>query len=145
MKRTKLILLAAIVFAALRCGTTASGPAAPVLEPRGDDRYLIDPRIGFGRPAPPKVEARFEAGWRAFEAGDNAGARMRLDEVRKAFPEYLPAALGVAAIDIKDGHFERARATIERVQAKVSSYTAAEVYEAEIAARQNQLRRAYEL
>jgi thioredoxin-like negative regulator of GroEL len=137
--------MAAIVLAALRCGTTNPGPAGPVLEPRGEDRYLIDPRIGFGRPAPAKVETRFEAGWRAFQAGDNAGARMRFDEIRKAVPEYLPASLGIAAIDIKDGHFDRARATIERMQTKVSSYTAADVYEAEIAARQNQLRRAYEL
>jgi len=143
LKRTKLLFLAAIVFAALRCATSSAPATAPVLS--GDDRYLIDPRIGFGRPAPPKVETRFENAWRAFEAGDNAGARMIFDQIRKVHPDYLPASLAVAAIDIRDGRFDRARAIIDRVTAKISSYTAADVYTAEIAARQNQLRLANEL
>lgn len=133
--------------AALRCATAAppSGPAAIGAEARGDDRYLIDPRIGFDNPAPPKVETRFESAWRAFQAGDNSGARMVFDQIRKAHPEYLPATLGIAAIDIRDGHFDRAALAVERAETKVSSYTAAEVYTAEIAARQNQLKHAYEL
>ncbi|HEX3582363.1 MAG TPA: tetratricopeptide repeat protein, partial [Thermoanaerobaculia bacterium] len=77
--------------------------------------------------------------------GDNAGARMIFDQIRKAHPEYLPATLGVAAIDIRDGHFDRAAMAVERAQTKVSSYTAAEVYAAEIAVRQNQLKRAFDL
>src|ERR1043166_1547981 len=135
---TKRLFFAVLVLAALRCATTApSGPGPVGLEPRGDDRYLIDPRIGFDRPAPPKVESRFESAWRAFEAGDNAGARMVFDQIRKAHPDYLPATLGIAAIDIRDGHFDRAGIAVERAQTKVSSYTAADVYAAEIAARQN--------
>jgi thioredoxin-like negative regulator of GroEL len=143
LKRTNLLFLAAIVFAALRCATSSAPPVAPVLS--GEDRYLIDPRIGFDQPAPAKVEMRFESAWRAFEAGDNAGARMVFDQIRKVHPEYQPASLAVAAIDIRDGHFDRARAIIDRVSAKISSYTAAEVYTAEIAARQNQLRLANDL
>jgi len=146
LRRTNLLFLAALMLAALRCATTAPpSTAPPSLEARGDDRYLIDPRIGFDRPAPAKVETRYEAAWRAFEAGDNAHARMMFDQIRKAFPEYLPATLGIAAIDIRDGRFDRASQAIERAEGKVSSYTAAEVYAAEIAARQNQLKRAYDL
>jgi thioredoxin-like negative regulator of GroEL len=60
-------------------------------------------------------------------------------------PEYLPASLGLAAIDIRDGHFDRATMVVERAQAKVTSYTAAQVYAGEIAARQNQLKRAFDI
>jgi len=141
------MFLAALAVAALRCASTPSPSSGPpvIPETRGEDRYLIDPRIGFDRPAPPKVETRFESGWRAFQAGDNAAARMVFDQIRKAHPEYLPAILGIAAIDIRDGHFDRASMTVERAQTKVSSYTAAEVYTAEIAVRQNQLKRAYDI
>jgi thioredoxin-like negative regulator of GroEL len=142
------MFLAMLGVAALRCATTAappSGPAAIGAEARGDDRYLIDPRIGFDNPAPPKVQSRFESAWRAFEAGDSPGARMVFDQIRRAQPEYLPATLGIAAIDIREGHFDRAALAVERAETKVSSYTAAEVYAAEIAARQNQLKHAYEL
>lgn len=147
MRRTNLIFLAALAVAAMRCATTAPPQSGPAISEsvRGEDRYLIDPRIGFDKPAPPKVETRFESAWRAFEAGDNAGARMAFDQIRKAHPDYLPATLGIAAIDIRDGHFDRAALAIERAQTKVSSYTAAEVYTAEIAARQNQLKRAFDL
>ncbi|HEY2091555.1 MAG TPA: tetratricopeptide repeat protein [Thermoanaerobaculia bacterium] len=146
MKRTNLMFLAMLGVAALRCATAAppSSPAAIGVEARGDDRYLIDPRIGFDNPAPPKVETRFESAWRAFQAGD-PGARIVFDQIRKAHPEYLPATLGIAAIDIREGHFDRATLAIERVESRVSSYTAAQVYAAEIAARQNQLKQAYEL
>jgi len=147
LKRTNLLFLAALAVAALRCASTNAPSSGPPLIPetRGEDRYLIDPRIGFDRPAPPKVETRFESGWRAFQVGDNAGARMVFDQIRKAHPEYLPATLGLAAIDIRDGHFDRAALAIERAQAKVSSYTAAEVYTGEIAVRQSQLKRAYDI
>ena len=70
---------------------------------------------------------------------------MIFDQIRKAHPECLPVTLGIAAIDIRDGHFDRASQAIERAEGKVSSYTAAEVYAAEIAVRQNQLKRAYDL
>jgi predicted Zn-dependent protease len=146
LKRTNLLLIAAMAIAALRCATTApAGPPAAIPETRGEDRYLIDPRIGFDSPAPPRVEMRFESAWRAFMAGDSNGARTVFDQIRKAHPEYIPASLGIAAIDIRSGHFDRATASIERAQAKVTSYTAAEVYAAEIAARQGQLAHANEL
>jgi thioredoxin-like negative regulator of GroEL len=144
---TQRLLLAALILAALRCATNAPppGPTTIGVEAQGDDRYLIDPRIGFDRPAPPKVDTRFEGAWHAFQVGDNAGARMVFDQIRKTHPEYLPATLGLAAIDIRDGHFDRATTAVERAQAKVSSYTAADVYAAEIAARQGQLKRAFDL
>lgn len=147
MKRINLLFLAALAVAALRCGSAAPPSGGPAISEsvRGEDRYLIDPRIGFDRPAPAKTETRFENAWRAFQMGDNAGARMIFDQIRKAHPEYLPATLGLAAIDIRDGHFDRAAMTVERAQTKVSSYTAAEVYTAEIAARQNQLKRTFDL
>ncbi len=149
MKRLNLLFLAVLVIAALRCATTppsnGGGPPAIPETVHGEDRYLIDPRIGFDQPAPAKLETRFASGWRAFQAGDNAGARMVFDQIRKARPDYLPATLALAAIDIRDGRYDRATLAVERAEAKVSSYTAAQVYAAEIAARQGQLKRAFDL
>jgi len=60
LKRTNLLFVAALAIATLRCGTTTPPSSAPpALEARGEDRSLIDPRIGFDRPAPAKVETRF--------------------------------------------------------------------------------------
>jgi thioredoxin-like negative regulator of GroEL len=146
LTKKSLWLLLATALVALHCASNAPAtvPAAPE-RVSVEDRILIDPRIGFDRPAPPKIDARFQQAWNAFEVGDNATARMRFDEIRKTNPDYLPAALGIAAIDIRDARFEHAKTIVDRALAKVTSYTAAEVYDAEIAARQGQLRHANDL
>lgn len=145
MKTKHLWVLVATALVALRCASTAPAPAPAAAQSQGDDRYLIDPRIGYDKPAPPKLDARFQQAWTAFVAGDSATARTRFDEIRKAAPDYLPATLGLAAIDIRDGRFDHARTLVDRAMSKVSEYTAAQVYDAEIVTRQNNVRRANEL
>ena len=122
-------MLAAIVAA---CATAPAPP--PLVEPpQGDARYLIDPRTGFDKPANPN----FETAWRYYLAGNDAEAQKRI----AMMPGYAPASLLQAAIDIRAGRLDEASAII----AKLPSWTASNVYAAEIALARNDLRTAYRL
>lgn len=138
MKR--LVILAAIAFAAC----TPSTPP-PAVAPRAEDRNFIDPRSGFAQIVSPAMEKKFDAAWRAFLSGDLAGARQRLAEIRTKEPDYAPAELAEAAIDLREGRVDAARAIVDRVRGKRPQYLAAEVYDAEVAIAENRTRRAYEL
>lgn len=138
-KRNLLLALAAAVLAT-RCATTP--PPAVVSE--SDDRFLVDPRLGF-TPIAEKLDRRLDRPWQSFIRGDVAAARNSFADLRAKNPEYLPAALGEAAIDIKGGNFDRAWQVVELATSRLPNYTAAQIYEAEIAARQHRLRRANEL
>jgi tetratricopeptide (TPR) repeat protein len=137
----KRILSLLVVIAALAACT----PTPPAVVPESKERYLIDPRIGYDKPASPKLERQFDTAWRSFLAGDFATARQQLDGIRMREASYLPAALAEAAIDIREGKLDRARANVERAEGQVKNYTAARVYEAEIAMAENRPRRAYEI
>lgn len=132
--------MAALVVAA-RCATAP--PPAPAPAPVGADRFLVDPRLGFT--AADDLNRQFERGWQSFLAGDLASARKTFADLRAKNPDYLPASLGEAAIDIKEGNYDRANQLVERANARNRDYTAAQVYEAEIAAREHRLRRAHQL
>lgn len=137
-----MLILIAALFAA-SCADTA--PPAPVLTPpTGEARYLVDPRIGAEAPRNPKTAQTFDAAWRYLLAGDNTNARKRLDEIRAMEPGYLPAMLADAAIALRDSRPDEARAVIDRVRAR-GSYTAVDIYEAELAMAEHQPRRAYDL
>lgn len=138
MKRA--LILAAIAFAA--CAPPAPPPA---VTPRAEDRFLIDPRSGFGQTVTPAMEKKFDAAWRAFLTGDLADARRLLAEVRTKEPDYTPAALGLAAVELHEGHADAARAIVDRVRAGRPQYLAAQVYDAEVSIAENRTRRAYEL
>lgn len=139
MKRISIPL---VVIAALASACT---PTPPAVAPESAERHLIDPRIGYDKPAPPKLERQVDTAWRYFLAGDFATARQQLDGIRKREPAYLPAALAEAAIDVREGKLDRARATVEHAEERVKGYTAARVYEAEIAVAEHRPRRAYEI
>ncbi|HJQ38724.1 MAG TPA: tetratricopeptide repeat protein, partial [Thermoanaerobaculia bacterium] len=111
----------------------------PNVTPRGEDRYLIDPRAGSPA-ADPQTEQKLDAAWRFALAGNEAEARRLLDEIRKKNPGYAPASLVQAAIDIRANRFDAARAIVQKYDT-----LAARVYEAEIAFRENDTRRALEL
>jgi tetratricopeptide (TPR) repeat protein len=144
LNRLKIVLLLTVAVIAVRCTTTA--PMPPAITPEGDDRYLIDPRTGYDQAAlAPADAARFEAAYRYILAGNEAEAQRALDDVRRKAPSYLPLSVAEAAIDIRNGRYNEAREKVVAAQERVPTYTAARVYEAEIAARENRLRVAYEL
>ena len=138
------IILAAATLLVAACATTTA-PPAPTATPIGDDRYLIDPRTGWPGSATPAVEQRFNEAWRFFLAGNEAEARRRLSELRAKNPEYTPAAIAESAIAIRNTDYDVALAILGRVLSDYPSYTAARVYEAEIATRQKRTRRAIDL
>jgi hypothetical protein len=111
----------------------------PAVTPQGEDRFLIDPRTGSPS-ADPQTELRFDTAWRFALAGDDAEARRLLDEIRRNSPGYAPASLAEAALNIRAGQFDAARAIVKKFDT-----VAARVYEAEIAVRENDSRRALDL
>jgi hypothetical protein len=111
----------------------------PAVTPQGEDRYLIDPRTGSPA-ADPQTEQKLDAAWRFALAGNEGEARRLLDEIRKKNSGYAPASLVDAAIDIRANRFDAARAIVKKYDT-----LAARVYEAEIAFRENDTRRALEL
>jgi tetratricopeptide (TPR) repeat protein len=136
LRHAILLLLAAAMLAA-SCAPTQAPP--PAVTPQGEDRFLIDPRTGSA-PADPQTDRKFESAWRFVLAGDESEARRRLDEIRRGNPAYAPAALAEAVLDIRAGRFDAARAIVQKIDTP-----AARVYEAEIALREHDTRRAYDL
>ena len=110
-------------------GTTPT----PAVTPEAVDRFLIDPRTGYGT-IDPKLDRQFEAAWRSG----------RLAEFRTKNPDFLPAVLADAANDIRSGRFDTAKRKVDSVK-KTRDYLAARVYEAEIAVRENDTRNALTL
>ena len=137
------LLLAAALLAA---SCTPVDKPAPVMAPENRDPYLVDPRSGFHDAAPdPQLERKFETAWRWALSGNEPEARTRLGEIVRSNPEYLPARLALAYVDIRADRFADAQATVAEVLAMDRNYLAARVYEAEIATRERRTRAAYEL
>ncbi|GAC1430100.1 MAG: hypothetical protein NVSMB68_02380 [Thermoanaerobaculia bacterium] len=128
---------------AAACASTAPPPVPPPVA--GEDRYLVDPRTGFTHAVPPAIEKRFDTAWRFFLAGDFATARRQLTEIRTRNPEYLPAALAEAAVDLKEGNLEAAHAIVQRVEDQAPESTVARAYDAEIAVAGHRNRAAYDI
>ena len=134
--------LAAATLLLAHCATTGT---APVATPQGDDRYLIDPRIGFTTAPDPTTDNRIGSAWRAFLARDFVKARRQLAELRKTAPNHPPAALLEALIALREGNISTAQSTVDRLLQERVDYTAAVVAAAEIAIARNDTRRALEL
>src|SRR5262249_41265062 len=107
----RIVILAAVVLAA--CAPPAP---LPTVTPRGEDGYLIDPRAGFGATLSPSIEKKFDAAWGALLAGDLADARRRLVEIRTKEPDYAPAKLALAAVDLREGSVAAARAKVNEIR-----------------------------
>ncbi|HUP61745.1 MAG TPA: tetratricopeptide repeat protein [Thermoanaerobaculia bacterium] len=138
--RVTILLLAAAMLVASCADTTPP----PTVTPQGEDRYLIDPRTGYGAIAP-EIDRRFEAAWRFAMTGNEMEARRRLAEIQNRDATFLPAMLAEALLDIQAGRLDSARAAIELALKRKPDYTAAQVYEAEIAVREQKTRLAYDL
>jgi tetratricopeptide (TPR) repeat protein len=139
LKRTKIVLLLAAAVVAARCTTTPTPP--PAVNPVAADRYLIDPRTGSSAPIPPPLATRFDAAWRYVENGQEAEARRRLDEILRKNPDFTPASLALVALDIRGSRYDEATRALQTLPKSLVT----RVYEAEIAVRQHDTRRAYDL
>ena len=115
----------------------------PVKSPTGDMRYLVDPRAGWDKPLPPALDKRFSEAWQLIVAGDFAGGRRRLEEIRAKEPNFVPLRVADASVDLVEGRVADARAKAERVLTR-NPYFAAEVLDAEILVAEKKTRRAYE-
>jgi tetratricopeptide (TPR) repeat protein len=142
-KKSNLFLIAALAMALASCAPPAPKPVvAPA--PQGNDRYIIDPRVGYDSQPAPANAKRFAEAWSAILGGDYTTARKRLDDIRAKEPGYAPVQLAEAAIALRQGKTDAARPIVERILAKRPHYTAAEVYAAEIAIAEKQPREAYD-
>lgn len=143
MTRLRPTLLICIAILAMRCAAPA--PPPPAVTPTGEDRFLVDPRLGYSTAVPPALDRRFDAAWRYAMAGSEAEARTRLTEINTTNPAYEPAALGLAALDLKASRFTEAQAIVDGVLRRNPDYLAAQIYQAEIALRSGQSRAALDL
>ena len=143
MTKSKTLLLLAAALVAAAC--TPPDKPAPVVTPTGGDRFLVDPRVGYTGTIPPALDQKFETAWRWAVAGDEAEAQRRLAEILRTDPGFAPAALAAAAIDIRAGRYDAARGVIAEALEQNPNWTAARVYEAEIAYRERHTRAAYDL
>ena len=139
------IPLALVAMALLMAACTVSNAPPPAVTPQGDLRFLVDPRIGFQHPADPALNRKFDAIWQVALTGDPVDPRRRLTEMRTKNPDFLPAALAEAAIDIRQGLLDAAQTILQPLSDQLPDYTAAHVYDAEIAIARNNTRRAYEI
>jgi tetratricopeptide (TPR) repeat protein len=143
LKLTNILVVTAIAIALAAC--TAAPPPPPLVTPEGEDRFLVDPRLGFSGTMPPPVATRFETAWRFALNGDEAAAQRELAEIQKRSPDLVPALLLEAYLDIRAKRYDDAQARIDRVRSSDAENLAARVYEAEIAVRKLQTRLAYDL
>lgn len=115
----------------------------PVKSTTGDMRYLVDPRLGYDKTLPPNLDHRFTEAWQLIVAGDFAGGRRRLEEIRAKEPNFVPLRVAVASIDLLEGRVEQARAAVDRVLTR-TPYFAANVLDAELLVTEKKPRRAYD-
>lgn len=144
MNKRILFSLVIMTLVMMSCGGTGTPPPVAAAPP-AEDRSLVDPRVGFTAPAQPAIEKRFDAAWREVRAGHFAEALRRLADLRTRSPQYLPAALAEAVVDLKQGNLAAARAIVQRVEDQWPDYTAALVYDAEIAIAEHRTRAAYDM
>ncbi|HEX7418742.1 MAG TPA: tetratricopeptide repeat protein [Thermoanaerobaculia bacterium] len=144
MNKRILFSLVIMTLIMMSCGGTATPPPVAAA-PSTEDRDVIDPRVGFTATAQPAIEKRFDAAWREVRAGHFAEAQRRLADLRTRNPQYLPAVLAEAVVDLKQGNLVDARTIVQRLEDQSPDYTAARVYDAEIAIAEHRTRAAYDL
>lgn len=136
----QLTLLAALAAALLLGGCTATVAPPPSVTPTGNDRFLIDPRIGFKGSVPAGIDEKFDLAWRYFLAGNELETTRRLAELRARAPQYAPARLAEAARLIRENRHDEAKSIVDELLRDHSDYTAARIYSAELALQSGDLR-----
>ena len=145
MNRRILFSLVIMTLVMMSCGGTAPAPPPATTPVTGQNRYFVDPRIGFAGTVDPAVERRFATAWGEVLAGNFANAQKHLADLRTRNPQYLPAALAEAVLDLKQGNVAAARANVQRIEDQWPDYTAARIYDAEIAIVERRTRAAYDI
>jgi thioredoxin-like negative regulator of GroEL len=143
LKRAFLFAAALIVVAACTPPPAPKPAPQPVKSTTGDMRYLVDPRSGYDKTLPPALDRRFTEAWQLIVAGDFAGGRRLLEEIRAKEPSFAPVRLAEAAIDLLEGRVAEARTAVDRILTR-NPYFAAEVFDAELLFTEKKTRRAYE-
>ncbi len=138
-------LTLATLAAALILSACADSTPPPVVAPQGDDRYLIDPRPTYGGTSTEWIDRRFNTAWSQLFSGKVEEARKRFNEILNKNEEYLPAHLGLVAVELKQGRPDIAGNMVTRVVDRSPKYAAARVYEAEVAIAEGQRREALEI
>ncbi|MBK5259058.1 MAG: tetratricopeptide repeat protein [Thermoanaerobaculia bacterium] len=138
-------LTLATLAAALILSACAGSTPPPVVTPQGDDRYLIDPRTTYTGTSTEWIDRRFNTAWSQLLSGQTEEARKRFNEILNKDEEYLPAQLGLVAAELKQGRPDIAGNMVMRVVDRAPKYTAARVYEAEVAIAEGQRREALEI
>ena len=132
-------MLTASALLLMHCAGTTPPPA---VSPSGEDRYLVDPRIGSGSAAAPQIEKQLETAWRLFLQGDYPQTRRQLADIRTRAPELTPASLLEAMVDLREGNLNTAQAAVTRIRERNPEYTAAHVLAGEIAITEKKTREA---
>ncbi|HEX8619885.1 MAG TPA: tetratricopeptide repeat protein [Thermoanaerobaculia bacterium] len=138
----KTLLLLALVAASC---APANVPAPVPTPTGGGDRFLVDPRLGYEGTIAPELASRFETAWRWTQAGDEAEAERRLSEILARNPDFVPATLAGAALHLRGGRNDQARVIVNEMLRLFPRWTAARVYEAELAYREKDTRVAHDL
>lgn len=143
MKTRTILFLITVAAVLARCATAP--PAVAPSAPQANDRFIIDPRIGYETQPAPANARRFDEAWRAILSGDYMTARKRLDVIRTKETNYAPTQLAEAAIAMREGKTDVARPIVERIRTRHPHYTAADVYAAEIAIAEKRTREAFDI
>lgn len=138
-------LTLATLAVALILSACADSTPPPVVTPQGDDRYLIDPRLTYTGTSTEWIDRRFSTAWSQLFSGKIEEARKRFNEILNKNEEYLPAHLGLVAVELKQGRPDIAGNMVMRVVDRAPKYAAARVYEAEVAIAEGQRREALEI
>lgn len=136
------LAVAALAASLLLAACAATAPPPPQVTPTGEDRFLASPLVGWRGTTPAGADAKLEAAWRFFLAGNDAEASRRLAELQAKNPAYTPVSVARAGQLLRDGRNDEAAAIITKALAEQGDYTAARIYEAEIAYRGGDVRTA---
>ncbi|MEO8216313.1 MAG: tetratricopeptide repeat protein [Acidobacteriota bacterium] len=126
----KILLPSVLVLFAVACGTTTA--PAPATVPASPSDGLIDPRTDSVAPLPSAYGKRFESAWRNLQSGNFEVAYEGFSNVLRKYPQYTPAILGQAAVNVQRQEFDEATAKVADVLASQPENFAALYYRAEI-------------
>lgn len=132
-------ILGVLLAASLACSSTPP-PSPTVREPAhrapeqplalepADRPYVIDPLEGYSREADPQLRDRLESVWHhLMDAGDTAGASRAAREMLEGDPEFLPAQVLAAQVELAAGENTHVVERLLPVGDAMPTYTASQL------------------